>query len=77
MRKWDQTQQSVNTLVDAHYSNDPYYPPARIDNPTYVHFKKGYLDAVPRVEPKLSIAKTFLLALEMYQATTDAAAQSA
>jgi hypothetical protein len=69
MRKWSKARADIQKLVDAFYSNDPYYPRARPDECLYSQFRLGYLAAYP--EEAIEIAYAFLQAIEAEQAIRD------
>jgi len=60
-------------LVDSFFSNDPYYPRPRSDNPLYQKFCLGYVAAHPQVsKDSAELSETFLCAIEAEQAKRDA-----
>jgi hypothetical protein len=69
MRQWSKARADIQELVDAFYSNDPYYPRARPDEYLYSQFRLGYLAAYP--EEAIEIAHAFLQAIEAEQAIRD------
>lgn len=69
MRQWSKVTADIQKLVDAFYTNDPYYPRARPDEHLYNHFRLGYLAVYP--EEAIEIANAFLEAIEAEQATRD------
>lgn len=74
MRPWSRKEDGVHQLVDAFFSNDPYYPRPRRGDPLYQKFCLGYLEATLKVSKEdAELAKAFLHAIEAEQATRDSA----
>ncbi|KAJ7270876.1 hypothetical protein C8J57DRAFT_1179872 [Mycena rebaudengoi] len=69
VRPFDPALGSVEPLVDAFFSNDPYYPRPRNSNPLYTEFKNAYLTACPKETQGLGQA--FIQTIEQKQAERD------
>ncbi|KAK7692602.1 hypothetical protein QCA50_004234 [Cerrena zonata] len=74
MRRWDLTVVSIPTLVQAFFTNDPYYPRPRSQDPLYEQFKSGYMQEFPTDHQHL--ADAFLEAIETTQAERDSSSSS-
>ncbi|KAI6101439.1 hypothetical protein EDD16DRAFT_1650482 [Pisolithus croceorrhizus] len=69
VRSWKKTSEDVPTLVEAFFTNDPYYPRPIRGDPLYAQFKGGYLSAYPTTSPlAIQLANDFLCAIEAEQA---------
>ena len=68
-RQWSKARADIQELVDAFYTNDPYYPRARSDERQYNHFRLGYLAVYP--EEAIEIGNAFLQANKAEQAIRD------
>ncbi|KAK2462901.1 hypothetical protein APHAL10511_005099 [Amanita phalloides] len=66
VREWNRTMEQIPILVQAFFSNDPYYPRPIPDNPLYAEFKSGYLDGYPA--DLVELALSFFTAIEAEQA---------
>ena len=72
MRPWSRKKNEVHQLVEAFFSNDPYYPRPRPADPLYQKFCLGYQEAHPKgSEEAAEIAEVFLRALETEQSKRD------
>ncbi|KAJ7270873.1 hypothetical protein C8J57DRAFT_1716111 [Mycena rebaudengoi] len=69
VRPFDPALGSVEPLVDAFFSNDPYYPRPRNSNPLYTEFKNAYLTACPN--ETRGLAQAFIQTIEQKQAEMD------
>ncbi|KAJ7205302.1 hypothetical protein GGX14DRAFT_368238 [Mycena pura] len=69
VRPFDPASGSVEPLVDAFFSNDPYYPRPRHGNPLYTEFKDAYLTACP--DETRELAQAFIQTIEQKQAERD------
>lgn len=66
MRTFDKDRGDVALLVDAFFSNDPYYPRPTPGDPLYDEFKRSYVGSCPMKH--LARAECFLGAIEDRQA---------
>jgi Zinc finger protein len=58
----------IQQLVEAFYTNDPYYPRPNPDDPLYKEFSNGYLSAHPKESrDAIDAGETFLHAIENEQ----------
>jgi hypothetical protein len=58
----------IQQLVDAFYTDDPYYPHPDPDDPLYREFSNGYLSAHPKESrDAVDVGETFLRAIENKQ----------
>ena len=68
MRTWKQNSNEIQQLVDAFYTNDPYYPRPNPNDPLYKEFGNGYMSAHPReLRGAVDIGEAFLSAIENEQ----------
>jgi hypothetical protein len=58
--------EQIPILVQAFFSNDPYYPRPIPVNPLYTEFKSGYLNGFPA--DLIELALSFLTGIEAEQA---------
>ena len=65
MRTWKRTKEEIPTLVEAFFTNDPYYPRPDPTDPLYVQFKTGYLSVYP--QDATDLGEVFLHAIEAEQ----------
>ena len=65
MRTWKRNPNEIQQLVEAFYTNDPYYPRPNPDDPLYKDFSNGYLSAHP--EESKDVGEAFLRAIENEQ----------
>ena len=74
MRPWSRKKNEVHELVEAFFTNDPYYPRPRPEDPLYRKFCLGYLEADPKESMEATeLAEAFLRAIEAEQAKRDSA----
>ena len=68
MRTWKRNPNEIQQLVEAFYTNDPYYPRPNPGDPLYKEFSDGYLSAHPK-EPRdaIVVGEAFLRAIENEQ----------
>lgn len=69
MRTWDKRPESIDQLVSAFFTNDPYYPRPRTSDNLYHHFKAAYLSECGGDSKVLATA--FFDAIELTQAQRD------
>ena len=68
MRTWKRNPNEIQQLVEAFYSNDPYYPRPNPDDPLYKEFSNGYLSAHPKESRDATdVGEAFLRAIENEQ----------
>ena len=69
MRTWKRKSNEIQQLVEAFYTNDPYYPRPNPDDPLYKSsFSNGYLSAHPKeARDALDAGEAFLRAIENEQ----------
>jgi hypothetical protein len=65
MRRFDVKDDPIDTLVDAFFANDPYYPRPRTDDALYSAFNAGYVAACP--EEWRARGQEFLATIEARQ----------
>lgn len=70
--EWGKNMEGVAELVTAFFSNDPYYPRPRLQDPRYQTFRAAYLAACPADQDALEISLAFLTGIEQVQAKRDA-----
>ena len=65
MRLWKRNPKDIQQLVDAFYTNDPYYPRPNPDDLLYREFSNGYMSAHPKeASDAIEVGKAFLNAIE-------------
>lgn len=67
---WDKTEEGIPGLVQAFFSNDPYYPRPRQTDNLYMVFKEAYLQEYP--EESIILGRQFIVLIEEEQARRDA-----
>jgi hypothetical protein len=68
MRTWKRNPNEIQQLVDAFYTNDPYYPRPNPNDPLYKEFSNGYLSAYPKDwRDAIDVGEAFLHAIENEQ----------
>jgi len=65
MRTWNRNPNETQQLVEAFYTNDPYYPRPNPDDPLYKEFSDGYLSVHPK--ESRDVSEAFLRAIENEQ----------
>ena len=74
MRPWLRKKNEIHQLVEAFFSNDPYYPRPRPADRLYQKFCLGYLEAhLKESKEAAELAEVFLRAIEAEQAKRDSA----
>jgi hypothetical protein len=74
MRPWSREKNEIHQLVEAFFSNDPYYPRPRPEDPLYQKFRIGYLEVHSKESKEATeLAEVFLRAIEAEQAKRDSA----
>jgi hypothetical protein len=72
MRPWSRKKDEIHQLVEAFFSNDPYYPRPRPADPLYQKFLLAYLEAHPKESQETAeLAEAFLRVIESEQAKRD------
>lgn len=71
MRPWSKRKDDVYQLFEAFFSNDPYYPRPRPEDPLYQKFCSGYMEAHLQDHEAAELAKVFLRAIEAEQTKRD------
>lgn len=71
MKPWDRRTESVPSLAQAFFCNDPYYPRPRPQEPLHKEFKEAYKQ--PFDTNYQYLADTFLHEIEAVQADREAA----
>ena len=64
------TEEGISGLVQAFFSNDPYYPRPRQANHLYILFKYAYLQEYS--EESIALGQQFITLIEEEQARRDA-----
>ncbi|KAL4250540.1 hypothetical protein ABKN59_002310 [Abortiporus biennis] len=72
VRKWSKTVEGVDELVSAFFTNDPYYPRPRPNEPLYEAFKSAYMGEY-RSDMR---GEAFITAIEAEQANRDDATRT-
>ncbi|KAF8223692.1 hypothetical protein L208DRAFT_1445244 [Tricholoma matsutake] len=73
MRVWSRDQDKIHQLIEAFFTNDPYYPRPRLNDQLYQMFCIGYMEAYPKeVKEAVELAAAFLRGIEAEQAKRDA-----
>ena len=68
MRTWKRNPNEIKQLVDAFYTNDPYYPRPNPNDLLYKEFSNGYLSAHPKESrDAIDVGEAFLRAIENEQ----------
>jgi len=68
MPTWKRNPNEIQQLVEAFYTNDPYYPRPNSDDPLYKEFNNGYLSAHPKESRgAIDVGEAFLRAIESEQ----------
>lgn len=68
MRTWKRNPNEIQQLVDAFYTNDPYYPRPNPNDTLYKEFGNGYLSAHPKESRDATdVGEAFLRAIEKEQ----------
>jgi hypothetical protein len=65
MHAWNRVDGDITELVDAFFTNDPYYPRPNTSDPLYIEFKTGYLETC--TTNSVNLAHSFLFAIEAEQ----------
>jgi len=74
MRPWSRKKNDIYQLVEAFFSNDPYYPRPRPEDPLYQKFCLGYKELhLKKSKEAAELAEVFLRAIEAEQAKRDSA----
>ena len=77
MRPWSRKKNEVHQLVEACFSNDPYYPRPRPEDPLYQKFCLGHQEAhLKETEEAAEFVKVFLRAIEAEQDKRDSTVRS-
>ncbi|KAF8329248.1 hypothetical protein F5887DRAFT_1005001 [Amanita rubescens] len=72
MRAWSRKKEDVHQLVESFFTNDPYYPRPRPEDPLYQKFCVGYMDAYPKnSDEAIQLAQDFLRTIEAEQGRRD------
>jgi hypothetical protein len=72
MRAWSRKKDDVHQLVESFFTNDPYYPRPRPEDPLYQKFCLGYMDAYPKYSDEaVQLAQDFLCTIEAEQGRRD------
>jgi hypothetical protein len=66
---WDKAEEGISGLVQAFFSNDPYYPRPRQTDNLYIAFKEAYLQEYP--EESIGLGRQFITLIEEEQARRD------
>jgi hypothetical protein len=68
MRTWKRNPNEIQQLVEAFYTNDPYYLRPNPGDPLYKEFSTGYLSAHPKESrDAIDVCEAFLRAIENEQ----------
>jgi hypothetical protein len=68
MRTWKRNPNEIQQLVDAFYTNDPYYSRPSPNVLLYKEFSNGYLSAHPKeLRDAIDVGEAFLRAIENEQ----------
>ncbi|KAF8813473.1 hypothetical protein BYT27DRAFT_7230986, partial [Phlegmacium glaucopus] len=72
MRIWSREKDKIHQLIEAFFTNDPYYPRPRPNDQLYQMFCIGYIEAHPKdVKGAVELAEAFLHGIEAEQAKRD------
>jgi hypothetical protein len=72
MRVWSREKDHIHQLIEAFFTNDPYYPRPRPNDQLYQMFCTGYMEAYPKeVKEAVELAAAFLRGIEVEQAKRD------
>ena len=74
MRPWSRKKNDIHQLVEAFFSNDPYYPRPRPEDSLYQKFCLGYMEVhLKESKEAAELAEVFLHTIEAEQAKRDSA----
>jgi hypothetical protein len=72
VRVWTREKDKIHQLIQAFFTNDPYYPRPRPNDQLYQMFRIGYMEAHPKeVKDAVELAAAFLHGIEAEQAKRD------